>query len=142
MNDKWLQRYFDLANHVAQWSKDATKVGAVIVGKDKREISVGYNGFPAGIEDTDERLMNKDLKYKFTQHAEQNCLDNTLFDTRGATLVVTMFPCSNCAKSIVSKKIACVVCPPPLDREPWCDDAEFSKVMFAEAGVSLRIIKK
>ena len=114
------QRYLKLASHVAEWSKDpSTKVGAVIVGGDRREIALGYNGFPPGIDDTPERLAHKETKYAMTQHAERNVLDNARFDLAGATLYVTMYPCNECAKSIVAKGIKRVVCPPPLDREPW-----------------------
>jgi dCMP deaminase len=134
--DKWLDRYFDLANHVAQWSKDpTTKVGAVIVGHDKREIAVGFNGFPSGVKDTDDRLNSKPMKYIFTQHAERNVLDNALFNVTGATLIATKFPCSECAKSIISRKIAKVVSPAP-EGERWVADSYFSKLMFEEAGVS------
>lgn len=130
----------DLAKHVASWSKDPrTKVGAVVVGR-PGEVSLGYNGFPRGVEDTEERLNNRALKHKYTQHAERNVLDNTRFDTNGATLYVTMFPCSECAKSIINKGITCVVCPPPSEEEPWKSDAEFSRVLFEEGGVRLSFL--
>lgn len=133
--DKWIKRYFELAKHVASWSKDpTTQVGSVIVGQDKREIAVGFNGFPSGVEDCDHRLHHKGMKYIFTQHAERNVLDNALFNTKGATLIATKFPCSECAKSIISRKIAKVYSPQP-EGEKWKQDSEFSKIMFHEAGV-------
>ena len=47
MNNIWNQRFIELAEHVATWSKDpSTKVGAVIVDFDKRIISIGFNGYP------------------------------------------------------------------------------------------------
>ena len=128
-----------LFRSVSSWSKDpSTKVGAVIVGKDKSEVAVGYNGFPPGVEDLWERLHNRPVKYRFTQHAERNVLDNARFDVQGGTLYVTMFPCSECAKSIVSKGIKRVICPCPPDREPWAEDSLYSKIMFCEAGVDLK----
>lgn len=143
MNDKWLNRYFDLAWHVADWSKDPhTKVGAVLVGADRRDMAFGYNGFPPGIVDTKERLENRELKRIFTQHAERNCIDNARFDTHGATLVVTMFPCSECAKSVITKGITCVVCPPPVNREPWASDARHSELLLSEANVDMILLKK
>lgn len=135
MQDKWTKRFYELAEHVAMWSKDpTTKVGAVIVGKDKREVAVGYNGFPPGVQDLETRLVNRPLKYVFTQHAERNVLDNCLFSTDGATLYATKFPCSECAKSIISRKIAKVVSP-KAEGDKWTKDADFSKIMFSEAGV-------
>ena len=138
-SEKWTERYFALAEHVASWSKDSTGVGAVVVGNDPREIALGYNGFPPGIGDTLERRTDRATKLKLTQHAERNVLDNARFDLRGACLVVTMFPCSECAKSIVSKGIERVICPPPVDREPWATDAAWTQLLFEEAGIKLII---
>jgi deoxycytidylate deaminase len=48
----WDARFMALAEHVAGWSKDpSTKVGAVIVSPDRRQLTTGYNGFPQGIAD-------------------------------------------------------------------------------------------
>lgn len=137
MNDKWLNRYFDLAHHVSQWSRDTTKVGAVIVGQDRRNIAFGYNGPPPNVKDLPERLNDKEVKYKFTQHAERAALDHVQFSCQDATLVITMWPCSDCAKSIISKGIKTVVCPKPVDREPWASDSKFSEQMFEEAGIKV-----
>lgn len=139
-SENWDLRYMRLAKHVAEWSKDpSTQVGAVIVGR-PGEVSLGYNGFPRGIRDMPERLVNKELKYKFTQHAERNVLDNTRFDTHGATLYVTMYPCSECSKSIVSRGIRRLVCPPPVTVAPWSEDARFSEVILHEGGVEVKFI--
>lgn len=137
-NATWQARYLDLARHVAGWSKDpSTKVGTVIVGRDRRELCVGYNGFPPGIADTDERLRDKLTKYALTQHAERNALDNARFDLRGGLLATTMHPCSECSKSIISRGIAVVICPLPLDREPWRSDAVTAVGMLEEGGVRI-----
>ena len=41
-----------MAEHVSSWSKDpSTKVGAVIA-KDKRIVSLGFNGFPENTNDS------------------------------------------------------------------------------------------
>jgi dCMP deaminase len=109
----WDQRHMALARFWSQNSKDpSTKVGAVIVGRDKREVTLGYNGFPPGIAD-DERLLDRAKKYPIVIHAERNALDNCRFDTKGATLYATLAPCCGCASSIVSKGIRKVVCPQP-----------------------------
>lgn len=139
-SDKWLQRYLDLARHVAQWSKDpSTKVGAVLVGRDRKMIALGYNGFPPGIQD-DGRLQDRSLKYPLTQHAERNVLDNATFDARGSTLAVTLFPCHECTKSIISKGIARVVTTPVPDREPWQSSSMITVGMLKEAGVELVVL--
>jgi dCMP deaminase len=141
MNEKWIERYFALARLVATWSKDpSTKVGAVIVGKNRKQIAVGYNGFPVGIEDTAERLEDRPTKYRLIQHAERNVLDNAAFDLEGATLVTTQFPCDECAKSIVSKKIKRVVAPPMPSREPWREASLWAQRILEEAGVEIVVV--
>ena len=53
----WDYRFLELAQLVSKWSKDpSTKVGAVIVDKNRRILSVGYNGLPKGVKDFDYRL--------------------------------------------------------------------------------------
>lgn len=137
----WVHRYFDLARHVQTWSKDPdTQVGAVLVGVDPRDIVVGYNGFPPGITDTPERLGNRTLKRKLAQHAERNVLDHARFDCQGATLATTMFPCVECAKSIISKGVVRLITPQPpkpISEPSWRDDCLLSVELFNERGVNV-----
>ena len=71
---KWDRRWLDLARHYAGWSNDpSTQVGCVIA-RDKEQLSQGYNGFPAGIADTDARLADRDTRLALTLHAEHNAL--------------------------------------------------------------------
>ena len=66
----WTRRYINLAKEIATWSKDPrTKVGAVVVGKEGQILSQGYNGFPRGIEDREERLNDREQKYRYVVHA-------------------------------------------------------------------------
>ena len=76
MLDKWDHRFLALAEHISNWSKDpSTQVGAVITHtRSKRVVSMGFNGFPAGVEDTRERLDDRETKYEMVVHAEQNAL--------------------------------------------------------------------
>ena len=60
MSGKWDLRFIDLAKHISKWSKDpSTKVGCIIVGEDREIRSTGFNGFPRGIDDTSERLEDR-----------------------------------------------------------------------------------
>lgn len=139
--DKWDLRYLELARHVAQWSKDpSTKVGAVVVGADRREIALGYNGFPPGIKD-DDRLADRPIKHRLIQHAERNVLDNARFDLLGATLIVTLHPCTECTKSIISKRIIRVVCPEVPQREPWASEAAVAGEILKEAGIAVDVVR-
>ena len=135
---KWELRYFELAKHVSQWSKDPTaKVGAVLVGATNKDIAIGYNGFPPGLIDSDDRLLDRRVKNILTQHAERNVLDNAHFDTKGNLLVITRMLCSNCALSAISKGVNRVICPEVRKESSWADDAEWSKIILLEAGIEL-----
>lgn len=141
MIDKWAVRWFELAQHVAAWSKDPdTKVGAVLVsGADIRQTTFGYNGPPPGIKDLPERFV-RPAKYLFAQHAERNVLDNARFSCTGATLATTMFPCVECTKSMVSKGVKRLITPrmpEPLASGEWSwrNDCPTSLLMLKEANV-------
>lgn len=130
-----------LASHVAAWSKDpSTKVGAVIA-REKRVLSLGYNGFPKGVWDSRERLENRELKYKLVQHAERNALDQAETSVEGATLYTTMQPCGECAKSIVQRGIKRVVTLHNEGvRERWKEEWDVASVLFVEGGVELKVL--
>lgn len=142
MTPEWQRKLTALAEHVATWSKDpTTKVGCVIRGRDPRDMVIGFNGFPPGIAD-DERLFDRPTKHMLIQHAERNALDNARFDLRGATLVTTRFPCHECAKSIISKGINCVVSPPraatAAGTDPiWAESSRVAAELMLEAGVQI-----
>lgn len=134
--DKWDLRFFEMAKHIAEWSKDpSTKVGAVIYDSVFRLVSVGYNGFPRGVSDEKLRYDVKPTKYKLVVHSEANAILNARGSVESFTLLTTKFPCSECAKIIVQSGITRVVSPPPGDGEPWATDAQWSKLMFSEAGL-------
>lgn len=141
MNTKWHRRFFTLAEHVALWSQDpSTVVGACIVNDDKQVLSLGYNGFPRGVDDHIDRYLSRDIKYKFVSHAERNALDNAFVDVRGSTLYSTLFPCNECAKGIIQKGIKRVVTTMP-DLERVHNNVDVSLTMFAEAGVELLYVE-
>ena len=135
----WDKRFLDLANHVSGWSKDPkTQVGAVIVDEKKRVVSLGYNGFPRGVFDLEDRYEDRPTKHLFVAHAERNALDNAPLGVEGCTLYSPLLPCNECAKSIIQKGITKVVSYRP-DREDsfnW----NITTLMFREAGVTLELI--
>jgi len=134
----WDQRFLDLAIHVSSWSKDpSTKVGAVLVGTDKRQVALGYNGFPSGMAD-DSRLNTRESRLRYTLHAERNVLDNATFPTAGSTLYTTHPPCCACALSIVSKGVSRVVSL-PMDsgfHARWGSEVFVSRSILAECEVA------
>jgi dCMP deaminase len=146
IDSKWVWRYMALAEQIASWSKDpSTKVGAVIVGENGQIIAQGYNGFPRGVNDSDERYNDRPVKYKYVVHAEMNAILNALYNgasVRDATLYVHALPvCNECAKAIIQAGIKRVVMDTPV-QERWKESWDIAKTMFEEAGVVYSFIGK
>lgn len=139
---KWHSRFITLAEHIAEWSKDpSTKVGAVIVDKERRVVSLGYNGLPRGMPDHHHILNNKEIKLQVIKHAEENAILNSLLRPEGCTIYVTHHPCASCASSIVQSGIRHVVFPLfPNDttfNERWQQSILLAKTIFQESGVKV-----
>ena len=140
MTEQWKCRYLGLAKQVASWSKDpSTQVGAVIVGDHGQVLSQGYNGFPRGIQDTPERLLDRPTKYKYVVHAEMNAIYNaslTGVSLKGSTIFVVGLPiCSECAKAIIQVGIEHVITPAQVIPEKWQKSCDFAAELLMEAGV-------
>lgn len=137
-------RFLDLARHVAGWSKDpSTQTGCAIIRPDHTVASVGYNGFPRGVSDGYNRLMDRPTKYAMTVHAEVNAILSSHGRLDGCTLYCYPWPpCSNCAGAIIQAGIIHVVSVEPTEeqRERWGDSFKHMEVMFREAGVRLDTI--
>lgn len=138
---KWDMRYLSLAEFVSRWSKDpSTQVGAVVT-KGKAVVSIGFNGLPMGVEDTDERLNNRELKYKMICHGEQNAMTFAHRDLTGCTLYTFPFmPCSVCAGRVIQEGIIRVIAP-YSDNPRWQEAFVLTRQMFKEAGVELVEVK-
>ena len=142
---KWDKRFMDLTETVATWSscfQENRHVGAIIV-KDRRVMTTGYNGAPAGIQTCVERgeCLRRKLgiasgtraEVCYAIHAEQNAIIQAAklgISIEGATLYCTHQPCSTCARIICNSGIRRVV------YEQGYPD-EFSLEIFAESGVTL-----
>ena len=138
--DHWDRRFLALAEFISKWSKDpSTQVGAVVTHtKSRRIVSTGFNGFPAGVADLPERLLDRETKYEMIVHAEQNALTFAGSRAEGCTLyVVPLAPCARCAALIIQAGIARVVSPPPDFKHPrWGKTARIARAMFKEAGIA------
>lgn len=140
-SSKWNQRWLDVAEMVATWSKDpSTKVGAVLFhSQDNVPLAFGYNGLARGVSDDDNRLQNRELKYSLTVHAEANALLNALRSgatVKGSTLMVTHPPCTACAALIIQAGVSHVMYKAPNEDYLSRWDTRLSDEMFAEAGVT------
>ncbi len=107
--NRWDQHWLEVAQVVSKLSKDKhTKVGCVIVSKDNRHCSIGYNGFAAGIDETDEK-WERPTKYEYVIHSETNSLLNCPFDTVGCSCYITLQPCHRCISNLANAGIEKVV---------------------------------
>ncbi len=143
--NKWDERFMQLAHTIGGWSscfQDNRKIGAVIV-RNKRILTTGYNGAPAGIKSCVEKGECKRRRLGIASgtrhelcyaiHAEQNAIIQAAklgLAIDGATLYCTHQPCVICAKMIVNAGIAKVIY-----GEGYPD--EFSLEIFKEANVPL-----
>lgn len=140
--NKWDYNFLKLAEHISTWSKDPSKkIGAVVVDNNRRILSTGYNGFPRGIEDTPDKYLDREIKYKYIVHAEMNAIYNATYNgvsLENSTLYVYGLPiCSECAKGIIQSGIKRVVIYAPNDErtQTWLESWRKTKELFEEAGV-------
>ena len=145
MEQKWHERFLELADCIATWSKDPSRgVGAVIVSPMRQVLATGYNGLPRGFEDQPERLQ-RPVKYDLIVHAEMNaiiqCARNGISPV-GATLYSSFSPCIHCSLSIVQAGISRVVTR-AIEKgdEDWNDSIEKSVVLFEEVGIEYLVLE-
>lgn len=147
LSNNWDKKYIRLAREISSWSKDPSKqIGAVAIGEKGQVLAQGYNGFPRGIKDTDERLNHRQTKYKYVVHAEMNCIYNATYNgvsLNGSTMYIYGLPvCSECAKGLIQVGIKRVVSTPITDATPkqWVESTKLTKEIFEEAGVKYDFI--
>jgi len=142
VENKWHERFLELALTVASWSKDpSTRVGAVLVS-DKQVLGLGYNGFPKGLRD-DERLKERHLKYPRVVHAEINCLlhsDRSRALRDDLRLYVTHIPCASCAGPIINYGVTDVVTYVGSFTGGLQEHQELAIEILKEAGVKFHVI--
>lgn len=139
---KWHKRFLKLAEHISTWSKDpSSKIGACIIDNNRRIISTGYNGFAVGVEDTKERLENRDIKYKIVLHAEENAIQFSKQNLEGCSLYVSgLPPCAHCASLIIQSGIKYVYAWEKEIPDRWKESVQLTEQIFKEAGVTLTYI--
>ena len=95
----WDEYFMGIAEEVAKKSKDpSSKNGCVIVDKNKRPVSFGYNGTIQGADESKMTLTERPMKYYFAIHSEMNALLFAHRDVTGCTLYNRMATCENCLK--------------------------------------------
>ena len=136
----WDEYFMGVAHLSGMRSKDPnTQVGACIVSKDNKILSMGYNGFPNGCSDEEFPWSREgeelDTKYPYVTHGELNAILNYRGGSlEGTKLYVSLFPCNECAKAIIQAGIKTVVY--DSDKYEGTPMNRASKRMFAAAGVN------
>lgn len=141
--DEWFMRFVYL---ISKKSKDPrTKIGAVLV-KDKHIISTGFNGFPIGVKDIPERYNDRETKYAFVVHAEDNAILSAArfgISTIDTILYTQGIPCNECCKSVIQGGIKEVVIhkqwPEGMHGEKWVKASKITTLMLKEANIPIRV---
>ena len=136
----WDEYFMGVAQLSGMRSKDpGTQVGACIVSRENKILSMGYNGFPNGCADdtfpwSREGEEELDTKYPFVTHSELNAILNYRGGSlEGTKLYVSLFPCNECAKAIIQAGIRTIV----YREDKYADTpaVKASKRMLNAAGV-------
>ena len=137
----WDECFMRIAHTIAERSKDpSTQAGAVLVNPNNVVVGMGYNGWPRGIEVEDlpwEREGEfENTKYAYVCHAEENAIYNANNVTKDCKMYCTLFPCNECAKTIIQNGVKEVI----FESNKYAEtpSVKASKKMFDLAKVSYR----
>jgi dCMP deaminase len=136
--------YFMLQAIMASFkSKDPnTKVGCVLVDEKNHQVSMGYNGQIAGVNESILPWGNakfvplSEQKYAYVVHAEANAILHTKTKLEGSRCYVTLFPCHECAKMLATVGIKEVIF--YSDKYNGTDENLISKRILSLSGISFR----
>lgn len=141
---KWDRTCMELAYLVSEHSTCLRrKVGAVIA-KDNRIIATGFNGSPEGIDHCT-TCMRDELKVPSGQrhelsmavHAEMNAIIQCALhgvSPEGATIYITVTPCSMCLKSLINARIKRIV----IDKDIYPDD--LTRKLLEQSNIELDVL--
>lgn len=113
---QWDEYFMLQAMMASMRSKDPnTKVGCVFVDDKNHQITMGYNGFVAGVDESqlpwgrDTSVPFEYQKYAYVVHSEANAILHSKSPLAGSRLYVTLFPCHDCAKMIATSGVKEVI---------------------------------
>lgn len=136
--------YFMLQAMLASYkSKDPnTKVGCVFVDKYNHQLTMGYNGAIAGIDETqmpwgnDRSVPLEFQKYGYVIHSEANAISHRQGSLEGSRGYVTLFPCNECAKLIAAQRVSEIIY--LSDKYRDLPEMKISKKIFDLSGITYR----
>lgn len=145
-NLNW-DEYFMLQAMMASFkSKDPnTKVGCVFVDHNNHQISMGYNGQIAGIDESQLPWGNirsvplDQQKYAYVVHSEANAILHAKASLENSRCYVTLFPCHECAKMLATVKIKEVVF--LSDKYAGTVENQIAKKIFDMSNIQYRELK-
>ena len=106
----WDEYFMQIAHVVSERSPDpSTKHGCVLIDRDKKIVSTGYNGPVSNIDDS---LVDwsRPAKYMWIIHAEENAVLFAKQSLRECTAYVTGEPCAACFRRFCQIGVKRVVC--------------------------------
>src|SRR3989344_3179199 len=144
----WDDYFMSMVYLAASKSKDErTHIGAVVVGTNKEVVSLGYNGFPRGVNDNVSKRQKKPEKDFWFEHGERNAIYNATLigaSLKNCKMYTNGIPCADCARGIIQSGILEVI----VDKEWNKTNSEEDKInssislqMFSEASVEIRYWK-
>nr|WP_296153858.1 cytidine/deoxycytidylate deaminase family protein [uncultured Peptoniphilus sp.] len=114
MRKSWDSYFMKITEMVASRSTcDRALVGCVLVNRDHRIVSTGYNGSVSGNPHCDDvGHTMRDGHCIATIHAEMNAIlycAKEGIPTKGTICYVTHFPCLNCTKALIQAGICEII---------------------------------
>lgn len=136
--------YFMLQAVVASFkSKDpSTKVGCVFVDAQNHQVTMGYNGQIAGIDEKNLPWGNikavplDQQKYAYVVHSEANAILHAKGPLAGARCYVTLFPCHECAKMLATVRVSEIIY--LSDKYAGTVENSIAKKIFDMSGIKVR----
>lgn len=137
----WDECFMRMTHVIAERSKDpSTQVGAVLVNEKNVVLGMGYNGFPRGVANDalpwEREGKYADTKYAYICHAEENAVYNASGATEGCRVYCNLFPCNECAKTIIQKGVREVIF--ESDKYHDTDACVAARRLLEAAGVKCR----
>lgn len=143
----WDEFYLDMADVIKERSKDrSAKIGAVLV-QHNAVISMGYNGFPRGVDDNVEARHERPAKYAYTEHGERNAIYNAArhgISTLGSTMYTQGVPCADCSRAVIQAGCKRLVARWQANEKifpAWIESCAKGREMLEEAGVEVVVLE-